>query len=271
MLMFAKYLTNCILHSHSVTKMHIPWIFCAGFLIWMGKECDSKKKVYLVETKDAKSTDQHLENSAEGTQPWAEWAHWGASYHPHDDLDLGDLSSYEEYEYEEPEPQRRRGKGPNKSNKSLQSNPDAAEIPGEKRKRRRRPGGQNRIIGGIAASNYKHGETAQEFGQGGGQGGHAFPWAVRVLNPLDGCVSPKTGKRGPGMCGGALISRRLVASAFHCVQNAHAMASVNFVYCEAQASKGWPSRRKASKLKPLPRACTKVDCHPPPPPTHKFS
>ena len=217
MLMFAKYLTNCILHSHSVTKMHIPWIFCAGFLIWMGKDCDSKK-FYLVKTEDAGSTDQHLETSAEWDGGWSSWSR-PSTY-----------QTDEEYEYEEPEPQRRRGKGPNKSNKSLQSNPDAAEIPGEKRKRRRRPGGQNRIIGGIAASNYKHGETAQEFGQGGGQGGHAFPWAVRVLNPLDGCVSPKTGKRGPGMCGGALISRRLVASAFHCVQNAHAMASVNFVY-----------------------------------------
>ena len=217
MLMFAKYLTNCILHSHSVTKMHIPWIFCAGFLIWMGKECDSKKKVYLVETKDAESTDQHLETSAEGAQPWATWAHWGATYQ-------GDGSIYKyEYEEEEPVPERRRR---NKSNKSLQSHHDSTEIP----KKKRRGRAQNRIIGGIAASNYKQGETAQEFGQGGGQGGHAFPWAVRVLNPLDGCVSPKTGKRGPGMCGGALISRRLVASAFHCVQNAHAMASVNFVY-----------------------------------------
>ena len=35
--------------------------------------------------------------------------------------------------------------------------------------------------------------------------------------------------------------------------------------CEAQAriGKGWPSRRKASKLKPLPRAYIKVGCHPP--------
>ena len=227
-LMFAKYLTNSILHSHSVTKMHIPWIFCAGFLIWMGKECDSKK-VYLVQTKDAESTDHHLENSAEGNN-WNTWTapngheyEWGSWSQPFT------YQTDEEYEIEEPEPQRR--KGPNKSNKSLQSNPDAAEIPGEKIKRRRRPGsGANRIIGGIAASNYKQGETAQEFGQGGGQGGHAFPWAVRVVNTLEGCVSPKTGKLGPGMCGGALISRRLVASAFHCVQNSHAMASVNFVY-----------------------------------------
>ena len=36
-------------------------------------------------------------------------------------------------------------------------------------------------------------------------------------------------------------------------------------YCEAQAriGKGWQSRRKASKLKALPRAYTKVGCHPP--------
>ena len=36
-------------------------------------------------------------------------------------------------------------------------------------------------------------------------------------------------------------------------------------YCEAQAriGKGWPSRRKASKLEALPRAYTKVGCHPP--------
>ena len=34
-------------------------------------------------------------------------------------------------------------------------------------------------------------------------------------------------------------------------------------YCEAQAriGKGWQSRRKASKLKPSPRAYTKVGCH----------
>ena len=219
MLMFAKYLTNSIHHSHSVTKMHISWIFCAGFLIWLGNDCDSKK-FYLVKTEDDKSTVHHLETSAEGNIWDGGWSSW--STHQADDH----LSSYEY----EPEPQRRK-KGPNKSNKSLQSNPDAAEIPGEKIKRRRRPGsGANRIIGGIAASNYKQGETAQEFGQGGGQGGHAFPWAVRVVNTLEGCVSPKTGKLGPGMCGGALISRRLVASAFHCVQNSHAMASVNFVY-----------------------------------------
>ena len=42
-------------------------------------------------------------------------------------------------------------------------------------------------------------------------------------------------------------------------------------YCEAQAriGKGWQSRRKASKLKALPRAYIKVGCHlpthPPPP------
>ena len=53
-------------------------------------------------------------------------------------------------------------------------------------------------------------------------------------------------------------------------------------YCEAQArvrqgrarkGKGGQSRRKASKLKPLPRAYIKVGCHPPPlpPPTHKFN
>ena len=37
------------------------------------------------------------------------------------------------------------------------------------------------------------------------------------------------------------------------------------INCEAQAriGKGWPSRRKASKLKPLPRAYIKVGCHPP--------
>ena len=36
---------------------------------------------------------------------------------------------------------------------------------------------------------------------------------------------------------------------------------------QARIGKGWQSRRKASKLKPLPRAYTKVGCHPPPPPT----
>ena len=35
--------------------------------------------------------------------------------------------------------------------------------------------------------------------------------------------------------------------------------------CEAQAriGRGWPSRRKGSKLKALPRAYIKVGCHPP--------
>ena len=46
-----------------------------------------------------------------------------------------------------------------------------------------------------------------------------------------------------------------------------------FYFCEAQAriGKGWPLRRKALKLKPLPRAYTKVSWSPlpkPPPPTH---
>ena len=37
---------------------------------------------------------------------------------------------------------------------------------------------------------------------------------------------------------------------------------------QARIGKGWQSRRKASKLKPLPRAYIKVGCHhPPPPPT----
>ena len=42
-------------------------------------------------------------------------------------------------------------------------------------------------------------------------------------------------------------------------------------YCEAQAriGKGWPSRRKALKLKALPRAYTKFGCHPPPATTHQ--
>ena len=37
----------------------------------------------------------------------------------------------------------------------------------------------------------------------------------------------------------------------------------NESYCEAQAmiGKGWPSRRKATKPKPLPRAYIKVGCH----------
>ena len=38
---------------------------------------------------------------------------------------------------------------------------------------------------------------------------------------------------------------------------------------QARIGKGWPLRRKASKLKPEPRAYTKVGCHPPPPPTRK--
>ena len=41
---------------------------------------------------------------------------------------------------------------------------------------------------------------------------------------------------------------------------------------QARIGKGWPLRWKASKLKPLPRAYTKVGCHhppPPPPPTRK--
>ena len=33
---------------------------------------------------------------------------------------------------------------------------------------------------------------------------------------------------------------------------------------QARIGKGWQSRQKASKLKPLPRAYTKVGCHPPP-------
>ena len=39
---------------------------------------------------------------------------------------------------------------------------------------------------------------------------------------------------------------------------------------QARMGKRWPLRRKASKLKPLPRAYIKVGCHlpPPPPPTH---
>ena len=40
---------------------------------------------------------------------------------------------------------------------------------------------------------------------------------------------------------------------------------------QARIGKGWPSGRKASKLKPLRRAYTKVGCHPPPPTTHKFN
>ena len=41
---------------------------------------------------------------------------------------------------------------------------------------------------------------------------------------------------------------------------------------QARIGKGWQSRWKASKLKPLPRAYTKVGCHHPPPPTHpKFN
>ena len=55
--------------------------------------------------------------------------------------------------------------------------------------------------------------------------------------------------------------------------------NLHICYCEAQArvrqgsarnGKEWQSRRKASKLKPLPRAYIKVGCHPPthhPPPT----
>ena len=35
---------------------------------------------------------------------------------------------------------------------------------------------------------------------------------------------------------------------------------------QARIGKGWLSRWKASKLKPEPRAYTKVGCHPPPPP-----
>ena len=33
---------------------------------------------------------------------------------------------------------------------------------------------------------------------------------------------------------------------------------------QVRIGKGWPFRRKASKLKPLPRAYIKVGCHPPP-------
>ena len=35
---------------------------------------------------------------------------------------------------------------------------------------------------------------------------------------------------------------------------------------QARMGKGWPLRWKASKLEALPRAYTKVGCHPPPPP-----
>ena len=108
MLMFAKYLTNCILHSHSVTKMHIPWIFCAGFLIWMGKECDSNK-FYLLKTKGAKSTDpaEEVPNSGEGY------------------LDE-DLKS-QEHEYEEPKPKRRKGKG-SRNKSTMHTRPDGTHY-----------------------------------------------------------------------------------------------------------------------------------------------
>ena len=40
---------------------------------------------------------------------------------------------------------------------------------------------------------------------------------------------------------------------------------------QARIGKGWPSRWKASKLKPEPRAYTKVGCHPPTTTTHRKS
>ena len=86
--------------------MHIPWIFCACFLIWMVKECDSKK-FYLLKIKGAKSTDQHLETSAEDN-----WKNGPAEAIP-DQTDEGYLDedwNSQELEYEEPKPKKTRNK-----------------------------------------------------------------------------------------------------------------------------------------------------------------
>ena len=116
-----KYFKNSILHyfiqSLRVTKMHIPWIFCACFLIWMGKECHSNK-FYLLKTKGAKSTDQHLETSAEEV----------SNYETETDEEyLDDDLKSQEHEYEEPKPKRRKGKG-SRNKSTMHTRPDGTHY-----------------------------------------------------------------------------------------------------------------------------------------------
>ena len=67
----------------------------------MVKECDSNK-FYLLKTKGAKSTDQHLETSAEEVPNYQTETDEGY---------LDDDLKSQEPEYEEPKPKRRKGKG----------------------------------------------------------------------------------------------------------------------------------------------------------------
>ena len=106
--------------------MHIPWMFCVGFLImiWMGNECDSKK-FYLVKTKDAKSTKPHLQTSAEDN-----WKNGPAEEVPNYQTDEGyldeDLKS-QEHEYKEPKPKRRKGKG-SRNKSTMHIRPDGTHY-----------------------------------------------------------------------------------------------------------------------------------------------
>ena len=99
--------------------MHIPWIFCACFLIWMGKECDSNK-FYLLKTKGAESTDQHLEISAEEQEVPNYQTETDEGY-------LDDDLKSQEHEYEEPKPKRRKGKG-SRNKSTMHTRPDGTHY-----------------------------------------------------------------------------------------------------------------------------------------------
>ena len=71
---------------------------------------------------------------------------------------------------------------------------------------------RNRVIGGSVASKLAEDyETKIEKGQ---QTRHTFPWMVRITSARI-CDDGKK----VGYCGGSLISKRLIASAYHCTQH----------------------------------------------------
>ena len=71
---------------------------------------------------------------------------------------------------------------------------------------------RNRVIGGSIASKLAEDyETKIEKGQ---QTRHTFPWMVRITSARI-CDDGKK----VGYCGGSLISKRLIASAYHCTQH----------------------------------------------------
>ena len=82
---------------------------------------------------------------------------------------------------------------------------------------------RNRVIGGSIASKLAEDyETKIEKGQ---QTRHTFPWMVRITSARI-C---EDGKK-VGYCGGSLISKRLIASAYHCTQHTSSLDKVrNFV------------------------------------------